>query len=315
MGFFVCHGRLCDVAFSWFAGAGWDQANTGALSGYVGSAEVEETPTLGPGERPNSDALPTVATAEKVNQRNKNTFVWLRAPRTLVLDELLPAALPAPHAATELMPQSAATAGDFAALSASSAATVPMPPSAAPAVVQPASGSDPARLPFASIEPVRGPHPAWLERWIKFEQALAKEAQEWEWVKIEKDEKEEQEIVVNSKPKAEHVTNLATLARLQCLEEENLMFWVFEYGEEEGLMRAIDELHDRLNFECGVGGPLGKESASGPPEGFSAANHKRRSSFSISRSWGWFGFATVGWRLFFDGMVFGFARARLGGRC
>ena len=152
---------------------GGDQANTGALSGYVGSAEVEEK---------NSDALPTVVTAEEVNQRNKNTFVWLRAPRTLVLDELLPAALPAPPAAIELMPQSAATAGDFAALSASSAATVPMPPSAAPAVVLPASGSDPARLPFASIEPVRGSHPAWLERWIKFEQALANEAQEWVWV-------------------------------------------------------------------------------------------------------------------------------------
>ena len=192
---------------------GGNQANTGGLSGYVGSAEVEEM---------NSDALPTVATAEKVNQRNKNTFVWLRAPRTLVLDELLPAALPAPHAATELMPQSAATAGDFAALSASSAATVPcrLPPSAAPAVVQPASGSDPARLPFASIEPVGGPHPAWLERWIRFEQALAKEAQGWEWVQIEKDEKEELEKVVNSKPKAEHVTNLAMLARLHGLEEE-----------------------------------------------------------------------------------------------
>ena len=28
------------------------------------------------------------------------------------------------------------------------------------------------------------------------------------------------------------------------------MFWVFEYGEEEeGLTRAIDELHDWLNFE------------------------------------------------------------------
>ena len=116
------------------------------------------------------------------------------------------------------MPQSAATAGDFATLSASSAATVPLPPSAAPAVVQPASGSDPAQLPFASIEPVRGPHPAWLEHWIKLEQALSKEAQEWEWVKIEKDEKEEQEKMVNSKPKAEHVTNLATLARLHGLD-------------------------------------------------------------------------------------------------
>ena len=190
--------------------------------------------------------MPPVVTAEKVNQRNKNTFVWLRVLRTLVLDELLLAALPAPLAATELMPESAATAGDFAALSASSAATVPLPPHAALAVVQPASGSDPARPPFASFEPVS---PAWLERWIKFEQALSKEAQEWEWVKIEKDEKEEQKKMVNSKPKAEHVTNLDMLARLHGLEEESLMFWVFEYGEEEGLMRAIDELHDRLNFE------------------------------------------------------------------
>ena len=88
--------------------------------------------------------------------------------------------------------------------------------------------------------------PAWLERWILFEQALAKEAQEWEWVKIVKEEKEK---VVNSKPETEHVTSLAMLARLHGLEESNLMFWVFEYGEEEGLMRAIDELHDRLYFE------------------------------------------------------------------
>ena len=117
---------------------------------------------------------------------------------------------------------------------------------AAPAVVQPASGSDPARLPFASIEPVIGPHPMWLHRWIMFEYALSKEAQLWESVKIEK---EEQEPMVNSKPKAEHVTKLAALARLQGLEEENLMLWIFEFGEEEGLLRAIDELHDRLNFE------------------------------------------------------------------
>ena len=73
---------------------------------------------------------------------NKNTLVWLRALRTLVLDELLLASLSAPPAATEPMPQSAATA-----------------------VVQPASGSNPARL----------------ERWFS-----AKEAQEWEWVKIER---------------------------------------------------------------------------------------------------------------------------------
>ena len=139
---------------------GGNQANTGGLSGYVGSTEVEEmnSGTGSASDFPRSsdtlDALPPVATAEKVNQRNKNTFVWLRAPRTLVLDELPPAALPAPPAATELMPQSAATAGDFAALSASSAATVPSPPFAAPPVVQPASGSDPARLPFVPRVPL-----------------------------------------------------------------------------------------------------------------------------------------------------------------
>ena len=167
----------------------------------------------GPGSSDALDALPPDVTAEKVNQWNKNTLVWLRAPRTLVLDELLLAALSAPPAATELLPQSAATA-----------------------IVQP----NPAWLPYV-FEPVSGPHPAWLERWF-----LAKEAQEWEWVKIEKEEKEK---VVNSKPKTEHVTNLAILARLHGLEESNLMFCAFEYGEEEGLMRAIDELHDRLNFE------------------------------------------------------------------
>ena len=117
-----------------------NQANTGALSGCVGSAEVEEVNSRTgsasdfPGSSDTLDALPLVATAEKVNQWNKNTLVWLRAPRTLVLDELLPAALSAPSAATELLPQSAATAE-----------------------VQPASGSYPARLPCVSIEPVRGP--------------------------------------------------------------------------------------------------------------------------------------------------------------
>ena len=90
----------------------------------------------GPGSSEALDALPPDATAEKVNQWNKNTLVWLRAPRTLVLDELLPAVLSAPPAATELLPQSAATA-----------------------VVQPASGSNPARLPSVPFEPVSGPHP------------------------------------------------------------------------------------------------------------------------------------------------------------
>ena len=46
-----------------------------------------------------------------------------------------------------------------------------------------------------------------------------------------------------------HVTNLAMLARLHGLEESNLMYWIFEFGEEEGLMRAIDEMLDRLSFE------------------------------------------------------------------
>ena len=46
-----------------------------------------------------------------------------------------------------------------------------------------------------------------------------------------------------------HVTNLAMLARLNGLEESNLMYRIFEFGEEEGLMRAIDEMLDRLSFE------------------------------------------------------------------
>ena len=100
-------------------------------------------------------------------------------------------------------------------------------------------GSDSCGCPLPPSSPLEVPHPAWLERWIRFEQSLAKEAREWEWVQIEKDEKEELEIVVNSKPKTEHVTNLAMLARLHGLEEENLMFWVFEYGEEEGT-HAVD---------------------------------------------------------------------------
>ena len=44
------------------------------------------------------------------------------------------------------------------------------------------------------------------------------------------------------------VANLAMLARLHGLEESNLMYWILEFGE-EGLMRAIEEMHDRLNFE------------------------------------------------------------------
>ena len=46
-----------------------------------------------------------------------------------------------------------------------------------------------------------------------------------------------------------HVTNLAVLVRLHGLEESNLMYWIFEFGEEEGLMRVIDVMLDRLSFE------------------------------------------------------------------
>ena len=48
---------------------------------------------------------------EKVNRWDKNTLVWFpRTRRTLILDELLPAAHSVSSAATELLPQSAAAA-------------------------------------------------------------------------------------------------------------------------------------------------------------------------------------------------------------
>ena len=135
------------------------EANSGSGSA---SAQFEETESTGA-----MDAVPiTDATAEKVNKWNKNALVWFpRTRRMLVVDELLPAALSVSSAATELLPQSAATAE-----------------------VQPAGGSDPARLPCdatsgvaaTNFEPVGGPHPAWLERWIQFEEGLTKEAKEWE---------------------------------------------------------------------------------------------------------------------------------------
>ena len=162
-----------------------DQVEANSGSGSA-SAQFDE-----PGSSGALDGVPIDATADEVNQWNKNTLVWfLRARRTLILDELLPAALSAPSAATELLPQSAATAGFPATLSVSSAATELMPQSAASAEVQPASGSNPARLPCVLVEPVRGPRPAWLERRILVEQALAKEAQEWESVTVENEEKE-----------------------------------------------------------------------------------------------------------------------------
>ena len=149
------------------------RANTGALSGYVVSAEVEEmnsgtgAASDFPGSSDTLDALPPVATAEKVKQRNKSTLVWLRAPRTFCSGRVVSCRASSSSCHERAHAAVCCDCWDFGALSASSAATVPLPLSAAPAVVQPAGGSDPARLPFASIEPVRGPHPAWLGRWIK----------------------------------------------------------------------------------------------------------------------------------------------------
>ena len=55
-----------------------------------------------------------------------------------------------------------------------------------------------------------------------------------------------------------------------------------------------------------------RRGASGPPTGFSAANQKGRSSLFISRFWRWLGNSKSAWRFFCGGLVFGFARARLG---
>ena len=206
-----------------------DEAEANSGSGSV-SAQFEEKGSTGA-----VGAVPiTDGTADgKVNKWNKNTLVWFpRSRRTLVLDKLLPAALSVSSAATELLPLPAATA-----------------------VVQPACGPDPARLPFdatvgvaaTDFEPASGPHPALVKRWIQFEEGLAKDVKEWEWVTVEEDEKEEKRL--NSKPEKEHVTDLVGLSRLHGLEESSLMHWIFEFGEEEGLVRAIDEKLEKLSLE------------------------------------------------------------------
>ena len=101
--------------------------------------------------------------------------------------------------------------------------------------------------------------PAWYGKWVgpcaasvpwdEFVPGL------WEYV-IPQNEEEEKKVDegVNSKNSVEKVpeypvTNLAVLARLHALEELNLMFWILEFGEEEGLTRATDEKLDRLCFE------------------------------------------------------------------
>ena len=58
------------------------------------------------------------------------------------------------------------------------------------------------------------------------------------------------------------------------------MYWIIEFGEEEGLLRAIDEKLDGLNFETESGVsevPWQGRRASGPLQGFSSANRKGRS--------------------------------------
>ena len=239
-------------------------ANSGS---GLASAQFEETGSPGA-----LDAVPTIdATAdEKVNKWNKNTLVWLpRTRRTLILDELLPAALSVSSAAIELLPQSAATAE-----------------------VLPASGSDPARLPWVAAEPV-------LERWFQFEEGLTKEAKEWEWVTVEDDEKEE--MTVNSKPETEHVTDLVGLSRLHGPEESSLLCWIFEFGEEEGLMRAIDEKLDRLNFETESvvsEVPWQGDVLQVHPKVSRLPTEKAEVCFFISRT-RWFGNSKSAWRIFF----------------
>ena len=77
----------------------------------------------------------------------------------------------------------------------------------------------------------------------------------WEYVLPEDEEGGAKKVIEKVLQKSEgkvpegHVTNLAMLARLHGLEESNLMCWIFEFWEEEGLMRAIDEMFDRLSFE------------------------------------------------------------------
>ena len=114
-----------------------------------------------------------------------------------------------------------------------------------------------------------------------------------------------------------HVTNLAMLAGLHGLEESNLMYWIFEFGEEEGLIRAIDEMLGRLSFETEC------VASEVPWKGDVLQVHLQVSRlpteneevcFLMSRT-RWIGNSKSAWRIFFGGMVSWFARARLGGKC
>ena len=66
----------------------------------------------------------------------------------------------------------------------------------------------------------------------------------WEYVQPENEEVVVLEVIekvprnLEVKVPKGQVTNLAVLACLHGLEESNLMYWIFEFGEEEGLMRV-----------------------------------------------------------------------------
>ena len=75
---------------------------------------------------------------------------------------------------------------------------------------------------------------------------------------------------MNSKPEKEDVTDVVGLSRLHGLEVSALLHWIFEFGEEEGLVRSIEVVS--RNGERGVRGSLARRSASGHPQGFSSAN-------------------------------------------
>ena len=145
----------------------------------------------------------------------------------------------------------------------------------------------------------------------------------WEYVQPENEDGGVSEVIEKVPQNLEvkvpegPVTNLAMLAHLRGLEESNLMYWIFEFGKEEGLMRAIDEMLDRLNFETG------SVASEVPWKGDVLQVHlqvsrqpteKEEFCFFISRTRR-IGNSKGAWRIFFGGIVSGFARARLGERC
>ena len=127
-----------------------------------------------------------------------------------------------------------------------------MPPACGPTLPCLGGGSDPASPSTRGLTLPLGSGSCLVSSsvpWDEFVPGL------WEYVQPESEEEEVSEVIEKVPQNLEvkvpegPVTNLAMLARLHGLEESNLMYWIFEFGEEEGLMRAIDEMLDRLNFE------------------------------------------------------------------